>query len=309
MQLKRIFYLLVLVIFIGSCNNDDDETAVVVPPQTLTETIASDEAAIKEYLSTHFYNYEDFANPADDFDYKIVIGDIEGDNAGKTPLLDQVETQTIKVEITEEEGLIDHTLYYLIAREGVGENPTIGDNSFVHYEGSLLDGTIFDISTTPAVFNLSGVVRGFGNGVTKLKSGTGPIENGNGTVSYEDYGVGMIIMPSALGYYNSSSSSLIPSYSPLIFKVDLLSYLKNTDTDEDGIPNIEEDVDGDGNLNNDNTDVDTEFSTFLANYTDSDDDGDGISTLDEISDENGVIIKPYPDTDNDGTPDYLDSDS
>ncbi|MEO9891786.1 FKBP-type peptidyl-prolyl cis-trans isomerase [Aurantibacter sp.] len=308
MQLKRIFYLLIVVIGIASCNNDDNSVSTV-EVQTLAETIVTDQDSINDFLDTHFYNYEDFANPEEDFDYKIIIDTIAGDNAAKLPLADFVETATLAVQVTEEEGYVDHTLYYIVAREGVGESPTIGDDAFVTYEGSLLDGTVFDSGTTPTVFNLSGVVRGFGNGVIKLKSGTGPIENGDGTVSYEDYGIGVVIMPSALGYYSSSTSTLIPSYSPLIFKIDLLSFLADTDSDEDGIPNIEEDLDGDGNLNNDNTDVDLEVSFFVANYNDSDDDGDGILTLDEISDDEGNIIKPYPDTDGDGTPDYLDADS
>ncbi|MRH99014.1 hypothetical protein GH721_00590 [Kriegella sp. EG-1] len=309
MQLKRIFYLLIIVIGITSCKNDDDDDVTTVAVQTLAETIVTDNATITDYLNTHFYNYEEFENPDENFDYKIVIDTIAGDNANKTPLADFVASTTLAVQVTEEEGYVDHTLYYLVAREGVGTSPTIGDDAFVTYEGSLVDGTVFDAGTTPTVFNLSGVVRGFGNGVIKLKSGTGPIENGDGTVSYEDYGIGMVIMPSALGYYSSSTSTLIPSYSPLIFKIDLLSYLADTDSDEDGIPNIEEDLDGDGNLNNDNTDADLEISFFVANYNDADDDGDGDSTLEEISDENGNIIKPYPDTDGDGIPDYLDADS
>jgi len=51
------------------------------------------------------------------------------------------------------------------------------------------------------------------------------------------------------------------------------------------------------------------FSAIRPNYLDADDDGDGIPTRDEISDENGNIIIPYPDADGDGVPDYLDPDN
>ena len=74
---------------------------------------------------------------------------------------------------------------------------------------------------------------------------------------------------------------------------------------------MEEDLDGDGFLFDDNTDLEGEIERRLRiafpNFRDPDDDGDGVLTRDEISDENGNIIFPYPDTDNDGTPDYLDS--
>jgi hypothetical protein len=310
MKLSKFLYLLALVIFVCSCKKDDTPFDVVaIDPQTLSETAIEDENEIQAYLQTHFYNYEEFENPPVDFDYEIKIDTISGDNAGKTPLLDQVQSENINVEVDEEEGAVQHTLYYLVVREGVEDSPTIGDTAFMRYEGLLLNATGFDASTTPAVFNLSQVVRGFGNGTTRLKGGMGPFENGDGTVRYDDHGIGLIIMPSGLGYFGSPpQGSNIPQYSPLMFKVDLLSFEKDTDLDDDGIPSILEDLNMDGNLNNDNTDEDTE-RIFFPNYNDSDDDGDGILTRDEISDDNGNIIIPYPDTDGDGIPDYLDSDS
>ena len=67
-----------------------------------------------------------------------------------------------------------------------------------------------------------------------------------------------------------------------------------TDTDGDGIPDKDEDLNGDGNVENDDTDRDG-----IPNYRDADDDGDGVPTKDE----------GRGDSDNDGTPDYLDADS
>ncbi len=66
-----------------------------------------------------------------------------------------------------------------------------------------------------------------------------------------------------------------------------------TDTDDDGILDKDEDVNGDGKLENDDTDRDG-----TPNYKDADDDGDGILTKDE----------GRGDADRDGTPDYLDAD-
>ena len=65
-----------------------------------------------------------------------------------------------------------------------------------------------------------------------------------------------------------------------------------TDQDNDGIFDINEDLNGDGNLNNDDTDLDG-----IPNYLDEDDDNDGVPTRTE-----GV-----GDSNNDAIPDYLDN--
>ena len=88
--------------------------------------------------------------------------------------------------------------------------------------------------------------------------------------------------------------------------------MKRTDHDGDGIPSIDEDLDGDGYLYNDNTDEEAErnaFGAFLTvNFLDSDDDGDGTPTREEIIiNADGSIT--YPDSNNNGIPDYLDPDT
>ncbi|WP_138432873.1 DUF6252 family protein [Winogradskyella algicola] len=72
------------------------------------------------------------------------------------------------------------------------------------------------------------------------------------------------------------------------------------DDDEDGVPNVFEDFNGDGDLTNDDTDMDG-----IANYLDDDDDGDSVPTSLELQlDGNGNLT----DTDGDGDADYLDTD-
>ncbi|WP_047245920.1 FKBP-type peptidyl-prolyl cis-trans isomerase [Maribacter thermophilus] len=321
MKLKNIFGVALAIGCIWSCKNDDDDEIEVVPPRSIIEVSAEDDEEIVSFLKTHFFNYEDFQNPPADFDYKVVFDTIAGDNSDKVSIYDSNELEGIELGsevisvkssdfgISDEEEA-DHTLYYLIARQGAKEGkPTIGDNVYLRYEGLLLDGTLFDASANqPVQFNLSTVVRGFGNGMEYFQTGMGPIENGDGTVSYEGYGVGAIFIPSGLAYFNNTSGSVISSYSPLIFKVDAFAYEKDTDYDGDGIPSYLEDVDGDGNLNNDNTDVETEFTSYLANYNDPDDDGDGIPTIEEIElDDDGNFVG-FIDTDGDGVPDHLDND-
>lgn len=71
------------------------------------------------------------------------------------------------------------------------------------------------------------------------------------------------------------------------------------DTDGDQILDINEDVNGDNNIENDDTDGDG-----IPNYQDPDDDGDGVLTKDE--DYDGDNNPMNEDTDGDNLPDYLD---
>ncbi|WP_111307575.1 hypothetical protein [Confluentibacter sediminis] len=77
-----------------------------------------------------------------------------------------------------------------------------------------------------------------------------------------------------------------------------------TRDDNDGIPAALEDINGNGNLEDDDTDRDG-----IPNYLDIDDDGDNVLTKDENPDPNGDgILDDALDTDGDGIPDYLDTD-
>lgn len=304
-----------------SCSSDDSADVIVVPPRALSEVATEDDAEIREYLQTHFYNYEEFNNPPMGFDYKIVFDTIAGDNSAKTPLINQVEFAQISVSsdefgLSEEETTV-HNYYYLVAREGINESPTIADSVLVRYKGSLLNGTDFDGSiANPVWFDLAQIqapqqgARGFTEAMSNFKKGGDVIDNGDGTVTVEGYGIGAMFLPSGLGFYNTIQPE-IPAYTPLIFTVDLFT-LEVTDHDGDGIPSILEDVNGDGYLYNDNTDLaQEEESTSLARFSDfldRDDDGDGTPTRDEIEiDEEGNVS--FPDTDGDGTPDYRDTDN
>ena len=77
-----------------SCNKKDDGVTFV-PARDRGEEAPVSVAIIEEYLQTHFYNYEEFANPPANFDYKIKFDTIAGDNANKIPLIDQVSSKTV----------------------------------------------------------------------------------------------------------------------------------------------------------------------------------------------------------------------
>lgn len=312
-----IFVSLVLALIFTSCRKDDDSGIVEVPPSLLADVAPEDDAAIQEFLSTHFYNYEDFINEPG-VSHEIIIDTIAGDNADKTPMIDFAETVVIKVSsaflgLEAEEEDIPHTLYYIDVKQGTGDKgPTVADSVLVRYQGSLLDGTLFDESKDFLWQEMPfTAVRGYANGIAQLNSGTADqiVENPDGTYEITNSGQGIIVIPSGLAYFNNPGSSLIPLYAPLLFKVEVGLFVEDTDRDNDGIPSIMEDLNGNGYLFDDNTDVDSESISFFANFRDADDDGDGVSTRSEITDDDGNIIFPYPDADGDGIPDYLDPDT
>lgn len=287
-----LFSFFTLILF--ACNQEDVESVEIRDVQTQFE---EDDTDLLSFLQTHFYNYEDFVAAPDDYNLRIQIDTLAGENAGYTPLIDQVRSK--QIEITNSDGqVIDHTLYYLVVREGKGQKPSEVDSTYVRYTGRLLDGAIFDSRELPVWFNLPDVVPGFREGIPEFRSGSFQ-EKADGTYTFFDYGQGALFIPSGLGYYASSQPS-IPAYSPLVFTFSLF-VMKATDHDGDSVLSAEEDINQDGNPFNDDTDGDG-----TANMYDSDDDGDGVPTRDEIDrDENGVP----GDSDGDGTPNYLDPDS
>lgn len=101
------------------------------------------------------------------------------------------------------------------------------------------------------------------------------------------------IPPSDIKITNDSESS-----------VDVIITASFTEDDSDNIPALLEDIDGNGDLTNDDSDGDT-----IPNYKDADDDGDNVLTKDENPDPNkDSILDDAQDTDGDGSPDYLDPD-
>ena len=99
-------------------------------------------------------------------------------------------------------------LQYRILKEGTGKSPdSSADQVRVHYEGKLVDGTIFDSSYKkgePLVIRLNRVVKGWTEGVQLMKEGS----------EFEFF------IPPSLGY-GERGSGAIPPNSVLIFKVEL----------------------------------------------------------------------------------------
>ena len=315
MRLTKLFILITfLSITVVSCKKDDDGSDVIEPVlRDKAEQAIADDEAIIAYLQTHFYNQEDFENPSEGFDKVIKFDTISGENANKTPLIES-DLLTSKV-ITRDE--VDYKIYILKVREGAGDKPTFADSTYQNYRGELLNGVKFDQANTPLWFDLQGyistaisngqavlqkkggVIPGFAAGVTEFREASGFTLNDDNTVKWnDDYGIGAIFFPSGLGYF-ASASGAIPAYSPLIFSFQLFG-VNEADHDGDGIPSYMEDLDGDKNVFNDDTD-----GNNYPNNSDVDDDGDGTLTKNEITvNEDGTIT--FPDNNGNGIPNYLD---
>ena len=235
---KFIFYSLLIILIFKSCKKDDNSVTI----RDVADQALADDTDLKIFLESHFYNYDEFERLDDFENLDIIIDSIFDENINKIPLINKVLKKNIPIESNN--GPINHTLYYLPVREGNGEKPSKVDSVYVSYEGSLLDGSVFDKSIIPIWFDLTSVVSGFKEGVSEFKPGDFSVNDDN-TVNYENYGQGLIFIPSGLGYF-AQSSPLIPEYSPLIFKISLFT-IKKTDHDGDGILTIDEyDNDNDG---------------------------------------------------------------
>ena len=99
-------------------------------------------------------------------------------------------------------------LRYVVHDYGTGPSPVYGQAVIVHYEGRLIDGTVFDstLGEEPAEFVVGSLIDGFDEGLSYIGEG--------GSIS--------LYIPSRLGYGNKETSS-IPANSVLFFDVELIN--------------------------------------------------------------------------------------
>lgn len=103
-------------------------------------------------------------------------------------------------------------LQYEVLQEGSGKSPKASDTVRCHYEGRLLDGTVFDSSyqrNQPADFGLNQVIPGWTEGVQLMKEGA----------KFRFH------IPYLLAYGERGAGAQIPPYSTLVFDVELIKVL------------------------------------------------------------------------------------
>lgn len=167
---------------------------------------------IKQGFINGLFGDTTFTKPQEAFEYV---------NVTLTPLAQaQYEAMSVKNQTEGAQFLADNAkregvkttasgLQYEVLVAGNGPKPKAESTVKVHYEGSLIDGKVFDSSYErgePIEFPLNGVIKGWTEGLQLMPVGS----------TY------MLYIPYELGYGERGAGQSIPPYATLIFKVELL---------------------------------------------------------------------------------------
>lgn len=101
-------------------------------------------------------------------------------------------------------------LQYQVLKEGTGKQPKATDQVECHYEGTLINGQVFDSSYQrgqTATFGLNQVIAGWTEGVQLMKEGA----------KYRFF------IPYNLAYGERGAGQSIPPYAALVFDVELVA--------------------------------------------------------------------------------------
>jgi FKBP-type peptidyl-prolyl cis-trans isomerase FklB len=98
---------------------------------------------------------------------------------------------------------------YEVLKAGEGKAVAAEDTITIHYEGTLLDGTVFDSSYTrgnPATFAVNQVVPGFSDALQNMKEGD----------------IWRVVIPAHLAYGQQGAGKKIGPNETLVFKIELI---------------------------------------------------------------------------------------
>ena len=123
----------------------------------------------------------------------------------------KAEGEAFLAENGKKEGIVTlpSGLQYQVLKEGDGKKPSATDQVVCHYEGTLIDGTVFDSSyqrNQPATFGLNQVIPGWTEGVQLMQEGA----------KYRFF------IPYKLAYGERGAGEQIPPFATLVFDVELI---------------------------------------------------------------------------------------
>jgi len=297
--MNNIFKILsVFAIFVGIAACTSTPTVEPETPRDYATQYATDLAAIDSYINTHYLTF--------DADYNVTFDTLlpsSGHSSIRTDTAFQLKDTTVI-----EDG-IDYKVYFIKFREGTEKRPTQVDSIHIAYKGiKLLKSAPFDQAVTPIWFRLQEVITGWSHIIPNFKTGTYTPGTGGNPTTFNNYGAGVMFLPSGLAYYNGSAGSILP-YSPIIFAFKLHE-LRYRDHDADGVLSKDErkldpsvsalirwkENPGGNLLKKDNTGaVVTDVAFFdsdndgVPNMFDIDDDGDRVMTRVEIKNPSGGL--------------------
>jgi FKBP-type peptidyl-prolyl cis-trans isomerase FklB len=117
-------------------------------------------------------------------------------------------------------------LQYIVIKEGKGPKPTANDQVTLHYEGTLIDGKVFDSSIQrgePATFGVNQVIPGFSEAIMLMSVGS----------KYR------VFIPQELAYGDRNAGSIEP-YSTLIFDIEIIDIPTQTKSETTVQPSSKE---------------------------------------------------------------------
>ncbi len=115
-----------------------------------------------------------------------------------------------EMSANEEVRTTESGLQFIVMEAGEGDNPVAADSVEVHYEGRLIDGSVFDSSFErgqTVTFGLTQVIPGWTEGLQLMKPG----------------GKFKFIIPPELGYGEGGAGQMIGPNATLVFDVELIS--------------------------------------------------------------------------------------
>lgn len=123
----------------------------------------------------------------------------------------KAEGENFLAENAKKEGVktLPSGLQYKVLREGDGRKPSATDKVECHYEGTLINGEVFDSSYRrgeTATFGLNQVIKGWTEGLQLMQEGA----------KYRFF------IPYDLAYGERGAGQSIPPYAALIFDVELI---------------------------------------------------------------------------------------
>lgn len=196
------------------------------------------------FWSSMFEGVDAHGNISEDTEYSDLVGHLFRDSTVINEFLngDTLSAQTgIFVYILEEGGRVDPDSGELLG----GKQPTDTSTVRLLYEGSLLNGDIFDTTYgrtdkgelfyTSRNFNLrGGLIEGWKFGIPYFKTGvkdtfTVPDAEGNDStfVKWNDTGKGVLFIPSRMAYGETPNGAIAPN-SNLVFTIDLWDKAEST---------------------------------------------------------------------------------